>query len=154
MAKKQKENSVKKGGLLKRLNPAPPIRRMLSNEKFRTITGLILILSSFYLLIAFISFLFTWKSDQDLLFGSWSKLLVNPDIEVANWLGKIGAITSQLFINESFGVASFLIVAILFLLGVKTWLNISLMPLTKTIKNTLFIIIWISNIIKSIKGCG
>tara|TARA_B110000879_G_scaffold150676_1_gene195173 strand:- start:5291 stop:7849 length:2559 start_codon:yes stop_codon:yes gene_type:complete len=144
MAKKQKENSVKKGGLLKRLNPAPPIRRMLSNEKFRTITGLILILSSFYLLIAFISFLFTWKSDQDLLFGSWSKLLVNPDIEVANWLGKIGAITSQLFINESFGVASFLIVAILFLLGVKTWLNISLMPLTKTIKNTLFIIIWIS----------
>ncbi len=144
MAKKQKENSVKKRGLLKRLNPIPPISRMLSNEKFRTITGLILILSSFYLLIAFISFLFTWKSDQDILFGSWSKLLVNPDIEVANWLGKIGAITSQLFINESFGIASFLIVAVLFLLGVKTWLNISLMPLKRTIKNTLFIIIWTS----------
>jgi len=144
MAKKQKENSDKKGGVLRRLNPFPSIIRMLSNEKFRTITGLLLILSSFYLLIAFISFVFTWKNDQDLLFGSWAELLVNPDIEVANWLGKIGAITSQLFINESFGVASFLIAAILFLLGVKTWLNISLMPLARTIKNIIFIIIWTS----------
>ncbi len=144
MAKKDKTNSPKKFSLIEKLNPIPTILKTLNNEKFRTISGLVFILSSFYLLIAFISFVFTWENDQDLLFGSWSSLLLNPDTDVANWLGKIGAITSHFFINETFGLASFLFVGIIFIIGVKTWLNISLMPIARTIKNTLFITIWLS----------
>ena len=144
MAKNSKETKKQKEGFFKRINPLPKIIKGAQNEKFKTISGLVLILSSFYLLIAFISFLFTWKQDQDLLFGSWSNLLLDPEVQVSNWLGKFGAIASQLFINETFGLASFLIVIIFFLLGVKIWLNISLLPLARTIKNALFITIWIS----------
>ncbi len=144
MAKKPKKNNTPSKGFLGNLNPLPVIVKTLNNEKLKTIVGLVLILCSFYLLIAFISFMFTWKVDQDLLFGSWSSLILNPELEVANWLGKLGAIASQVFISESFGVAAFLVVPILFLTGVKVWLNISLMPLARTIKNALFVIVWLS----------
>lgn len=142
--KKDVKTTKKKVGLKDRLNPIPMLVSAIRNEKFRTVTGLCFILSASYLLIAFISFLFTWKEDQDLLFGDWGVLLGNPEIEVSNWLGKIGAITSQIFINQSFGISSFLLIVILFLLGVKIWFNISLLPLQKSIKNALFFMVWSS----------
>mgnify|MGYP001098331332 FL=1 len=40
------------------------------DERLQKITGLSLLLFSAYLLISFTSFMFTWKTDQDKLFGS------------------------------------------------------------------------------------
>ena len=137
--KKSKKNSDKK-----KLGLITKLRQFFLNDKLRRIVGLFLLLFSFYILVAFTSFLFTWKIDQDLLFGSWKELLFNPELEVANWLGKFGAMTSHLFINDWFGVSSFLFIGIFGLLGFKVSLNYSPIPLGLTIKNTLFIILWSS----------
>ncbi|UTW60841.1 DNA translocase FtsK [bacterium SCSIO 12741] len=146
--KKKKKASSDKGAKkkisLKKLNPLTPLLKPLQNEKFQRISGLMLLLLSFYLLVAFTSYLFTWKQDQNLLYGSWTELLFNPELEIANWLGKFGAITSHLFINNWFGISSFLLVGITFLLGLKVLLNVSLLPLNRTIKNTLFVMVWFS----------
>ena len=143
MAKKSKD-SKEKGKFLQKINPFPAIKSFVEDEKTRRITGLLLILFSFYLLIAFVSFIFTWQIDQDLMYGSWRELMFDPEVEVSNWLGKIGAITSQLFINEWFGLSSFLFVFLFFLYGVKILTGISLLPLNQTSKNTIFIIVWLS----------
>ncbi|MGB0404330.1 MAG: DNA translocase FtsK 4TM domain-containing protein [Salibacteraceae bacterium] len=140
----KKEVKTKKSASKKRVSPLKKFRQFVISDKVRRITGLLTLLFSFYLLVAFTSFLFTWKLDQDLLFGSWGELFSNPEIEVANWLGKLGALTSHIFINNWFGISSFAFIIILALLGLKILLNISLLPLAKTIKNTLFLIIWFS----------
>lgn len=101
--------------------------------KVAPISGLFLILFSFCILLAFTSFLFTWKID----YASTSKLS-------ANWLGSFGKNLSDFFINGGFGVASFGFVLLVFLAGVKLLTKRSLLPMGKTFRITFFLIIWIS----------
>ncbi len=114
------------------------------SEKSRQIIGLALILFSIYLLIAFVSYLFTWKIDQSKVELSLVEFLFNSDIRVENWLGKIGAITSHIFIYKWFGVASFIFVFLFFLFGFKVLLNVSLLPLKRSLKISLFSLVWLS----------
>ncbi len=120
------------------------INSILKNEKFIRVLGLGLLLISAYLIIAFTSFLFTWKTDQDKLFGSYWELLINNDIVVENWLGKFGAIISHQLIHEWFGISSFGIILLTFLVGFRVLFNFSPLPIKKTTKHTLFNMIWIS----------
>tara|TARA_B110000046_G_scaffold64904_2_gene72345 strand:- start:13391 stop:15775 length:2385 start_codon:yes stop_codon:yes gene_type:complete len=97
------------------------------------------------MLIAFTSFIFTWKNDQDKVVGStFFELLFNTEVKVENWLGKIGAEISHMLIHGSFGISAFIIVLIVFLLGFKILFRISLLPLRKTFKYSFFVIIWLS----------
>src|SRR6185436_13244194 len=114
------------------------------SERTHRIFGLSLLLLSVYLLIAFTSYIFTWQADQDKVTGSWLSLLGNKDIRVENWLGKFGAIISHQFMVNWFGISSFIIVGILFLLGFKILLNIWLLPVKKTFAYSLFALVFVS----------
>ena len=57
-----------------KVNPLQPIINFIKDERLHRVVGLALILSSVYLLVAFTSFLFTWKTDQDKVMGSWWQL--------------------------------------------------------------------------------
>jgi len=75
--------------------------------------GYLFLLLTVYLSIAFISYLFTWQADLDpVLRYSWQLILSN-DIEVANWVGKGGAVLAHQFIYDGFGIAAFLILPML-----------------------------------------
>ena len=70
-----------------------------------------------YLFVAFISYLFTWKTDQDQVFDfSWS-LFFDRSIQVENLLGRFGAIASNAFFYWGIGLASFISVFFSFKLG-------------------------------------
>ena len=114
------------------------------DERLQKITGLSLLLFSAYLLISFTSFLFTWKTDQDKLYGSSWELVTNNEVIVDNWLGKFGAILSHQFIHGWFGISSFGIVLLFFLFGFRVLFKVNLLPLNKTVKHTVFNTIWIS----------
>lgn len=114
------------------------------NEKTHKVTGLILMLLSVYLAVAFTSFLFTWKTDSDKIAGSTWTFLFNNDIVVENWLGKIGAIVANLFIHQWFGIASFLFVLLFLITGTRILFQISILSLRKTFKYSFFGLIWIS----------
>ncbi len=88
----------------------PPVRIHLDDERIPKMLGMLLLFVAFYLTIAFVSYLFTWETDQDkVLRFSWS-LLLQADLDMANWLGRLGAIVSNMFIYWGFGLPSFVLI--------------------------------------------
>jgi len=126
-------------------------------RKIVKIIGLFLILVSFLLVVAFVSYLFTWKEDQsyiNITNGGWGTLLhtseelqnraIDSPPVVENKLGKLGALLANQFIFEWFGIASFLFVFLFFILGYKCLYGKSLLPIGKTILYSLIGIIFMS----------
>jgi len=113
------------------------------NENNHKKAGYFVLLSATYLLIAFVSFLFNWQTDLDKISGSWTEALSNPNILVENSLGKLGALISHWFIFQGFGISSFIVVALLFIIGFKL-IKINTLPLGKSIKHGLTAMIWLS----------
>ncbi|GAB4375644.1 MAG: DNA translocase FtsK [Salibacteraceae bacterium] len=119
------------------------IRNFIHDDRTRSITGIFMLMLSFVMLLAFTSYLFTWKIDQDKLFKlNWLEILLNPEIEIENWLGNFGALLSHQLINNGFGVSSFLFVLITFLLGFRILFRHDLLPLWKTLGYSLFFLLW------------
>ncbi|WP_421947359.1 DNA translocase FtsK [Phaeodactylibacter xiamenensis] len=89
----------------------------INDERIPKLVGILLLFLGLYFIIAFTSYLFTWALDQDkVLRFSWKLLLDNTE-EMANWLGRLGAIVSNMFFYWGFGLPSFVIVAILMVSG-------------------------------------
>ncbi len=113
---------------------------LTKNEKLTKSIGLFLLAFSAFLLLAFSSFIFTWKVDQNIINNHWN----DPSIHVENWLGKLGAYTSHQFIFNGFGVSSFLFVFLAFILGFRVLFKSNLLPLGKSFKYSIFSIVWLS----------
>lgn len=89
----------------------------LNDERVPKLLGVLSLFFALYFFIAFTSYLFTWKIDQDKVFDfSWK--LLRTDLEMANWLGRLGAIVSDKFFYWGFGLASFGFIYILVRLGI------------------------------------
>ncbi len=67
------------------------MKELVKDERTRKIAGTISLLVSLFLLIAFISYLFTWREDQDKVFRGESILLPSEDVQTINLLGNFGA---------------------------------------------------------------
>lgn len=127
-------------------NPLDKLSGRFDKKKVKTSIGMLMVLMACYLFLACLSYLFTWKVDQDrVLNKSLFEFLFSSDDEpVENWLGKFGAWTSHLFIYRWFGISSFGICFLLFISGVKTLLNIVLLPIKRTYSITTLMLIWSS----------
>ena len=95
------------------------IRMALKNESFHFIVGLMLVIFSIYLLLAFISFFLTGAADQSVLDHASAEQLASVNNGVKNYTGSRGAQVASFFINDCFGVASFFIVVFLVVAGLK-----------------------------------
>lgn len=113
------------------------------DERYQRVLGLFLIVFAFYLLVAFTSYLFTWTSDDN-LFSRSGLLLADNTIAAENWMGRMGALISYIFIKKWFGIASYLFVLMLFVSGMKLFLNIKVLPLFSTFKYSFLGIVWFS----------
>ena len=98
----------------------------INDERVPKLVGLLCLFIAFYLLVAFVSYLFTWQADQDkvLRFSWWQ--LFRADLRMENWLGRLGAIISNMFFYWGFGLPSFILV---FLLGLMGWNLVKRKPL-------------------------
>ncbi|MFO7370587.1 MAG: DNA translocase FtsK [Bacteroidales bacterium] len=85
-----------------------------TDERLKVTLGVVVSSFAVLLFISFVSYLFTWKTDQSF---AWSRVFSEPEYRVDNWSGKVGAYFSNLFINRWFGVASFAVPFILLLFG-------------------------------------
>ena len=86
----------------------------LTPDKKSTIlryAGLTVFVLALFTLISTVSYLFTWEADQSLLSHPD---MVDKNVEVSNWGGKIGYRWSSFLVAESFGLGSF---AFIFLMG-------------------------------------
>jgi S-DNA-T family DNA segregation ATPase FtsK/SpoIIIE len=127
----------------------------LKDGRIIKIAGLVFIILSLYLLIAFTSYLFTWEDDYSYVIdanGGWSNLFktyeelqqVNIPPVVQNWLGKIGALLSHQFIYEWFGVASFLFIFVFFVIGYRLLFKVRIFSMEKTLGYSLFFLLFLS----------
>lgn len=96
-----------------------PFLSAFRDQRFSFILGILLLAFTFYLTIAFISFIFSGDADQSKLELKWSELVFKSDIKVENKAGKTGAFLADVIINQAFGVASFIFIFILGLIGFR-----------------------------------
>lgn len=85
-----------------------------TDERMKVAAGIFVSGFAVLLFISFISYLFTWKTDQSF---EWSRVFSEPEYKVDNWSGKVGAYFANLFMNRWFGIASFVIPFLLQLIG-------------------------------------
>ncbi len=141
---KEKQESVKankdKVPLMQRVQQ---FQTFYFNERTQKIVGLILILFSAYLAIAFVSYFFSWQVDQDKVLGN-SHDLFSPETKVKNWLGKAGALVSHWFMYKGFGAASFVLVPVFFMYGLQKVVQKKLINIGSFNAKWLFLIVWSS----------
>lgn len=127
-------------------NPLVGISNRFDKKKTKTIIGSFFALISIYFFFACISYFFTWKQDQDQVIekGLLEFLFQSDDEPIFNWFGKLGAWISHLFMYRWFGISSFGFAFMLFIIGFKWMLDISLLPLKRTISISLVSIVWFS----------
>jgi S-DNA-T family DNA segregation ATPase FtsK/SpoIIIE len=114
------------------------------DERLPKIMGVILILAAIYLAIAFVSYLYTWKMDQDkVLRFSWGMLL-QGELSVQNWLGRLGAIISNMFFYWGFGLPSMIFVVLLVRLGFDLVRRKPLLPFLIFARNSFVIMAFFS----------
>lgn len=101
---KEKEESAKKN--TKTSKGADRSKSFLTDERIKFITGLLITGFALYLLLACVSYLFWWKTDQSL---PDSDIVSGPDIEVKNWSGKSGHFLAKMIIGYGFGYGAFFI---------------------------------------------
>jgi len=142
----------------RKINLLKPLSQLFAkeNRKFNLTVGSILILVSTYLTLSFISYLFTWRADQNLVINSgFFEFIFNTnEVELGNHLGKLGAWLSHHFIFEWFGLASFLFPFIFILVGVFLLIRIEILPLKKSIARAVIGIVMISLVFGFITGAA
>lgn len=94
----------------------PKVAENHKDGRYSFIIGIFILFFAAYLLLAIVSYFFTWESDQSFV---WQKVFSSSLIDVENWTGKVGAFFSNLLVNKGFGIASIAIPAILALLGLR-----------------------------------
>jgi len=128
----------------------------INDGRLIKIAGLIFLLLSVFFLVAFTSYLFTWQQDQSYVSpanGGWHNLfkttqeltdngIKNPMVE--NWLGKFGALLSNQFIYQWFGIASFLFIFVFFVVGYRLLFKVRLFSISKTLGYSFFGLIFCS----------
>ena len=104
MAKKKLDKEAER-------TPSSPskIVAVCKNETIHFVIGLMLVIFSVYLLLAFSSFFFTGAADQSIIDSGSSADLAAVNNQVKNYAGSRGAQLASYLINDCFGVSSFFI---------------------------------------------
>ena len=123
----------------------------LKDERWTKILGLFALFFSIILLISMISYLFTWRYDQDkVLTFSWH-IFFQKDLEVANALGRLGAFLSHQVIYWSFGLPAFVLVYIALMYTWK-WVRNAKYSLTMKTFSALWLMLYSAVFFESVLG--
>ncbi|MCB0737369.1 MAG: DNA translocase FtsK, partial [Bacteroidetes bacterium] len=114
------------------------------NEQNQKLLGVALLGSSMFFLLAFISFLFSFKSDFSLVESITGEAIftINPKA-YSNWMGLLGSWFSYKFIYSWFGITAFALPFLLFLWGVKFTFKTSLLTFSDVFEFLVFGILWL-----------
>ena len=113
-------------------------------EKFKISLGAISLALSIIIFLSLLSYFFTGNADQSLIDSGLSFSALGEESE--NWLGIVGAFLSYYLIFEGFGISSFLIVPLLFVISFRLLFGSRLYSISRISIFTFFGIMWISSI--------
>lgn len=95
------------------------LKIIFQNDILNSILGLILILLSIYMIIAFISYFSTGQYDQSLILDHTSQEILNKNREFKNSCGSLGAFVSYFFISRCFGLSAFIVPIFIGMAGLR-----------------------------------
>lgn len=116
---------------------------IFKNETIHFIIGLILVIFSVYLLLAFSSFFVTGAADQSIIDGGSAQELASTTNGVKNYAGSRGAQLASYLINDCFGVSSFFILVFLAVAGLKL-MKMRVVRLWKWFIGCSLLLVWFS----------
>lgn len=115
-----------------------------NDRKFHLAIGMFFLMSAFFLIVSFISYLLTGKADQSVVEAITQTDIKASGQEVQNWFGTIGAITAHYFIFRWFGIAALLIPPFLFLAGHRIVWKRRVFSVSRAFGFTFFYLLWTS----------
>ena len=138
MAKKKLDKEAER-------TPSSPskIVAVFKNETIHFVIGLMLVIFSVYLLLAFSSFFFTGAADQSIIDSGSSADLAAVNNQVKNYAGSRGAQLASYLINDCFGVSSFFILVFLAVAGLKL-MRVRVVRLWKWFIGCTLLLVWFS----------
>lgn len=116
---------------------------LFRNETVHFIIGLVLVIFSVYLLLAFSSFFFTGAADQSIIDGGNAQELASTNNGVKNYAGSRGAQLASYLINDCFGISSFFILVFLAVAGLKL-MKVRVVRLWKWFIGCSLLLVWFS----------
>ncbi len=129
MAKKKKTSTS---------TPRKKISFSLSKQH-KILLGSFLFLLGLALVFSFVSYFFTWQSDQ-----SQIGIFTERKLQTENWLNKFGANVGHFFIYDGFGVSAFIFGFLVILTGIYYFFDYTKKQLTKYWFWGLLLMLWIS----------
>ncbi len=115
-----------------------------NDGRISKISGLGLILLSFMMLVAFTSYLFTLADDQSEVMNGGLSILADNTIHAKNALGRLGALMANLFINNLFGLSSYVFALMSFAMGFNLLVRKAVFPAVKIAIYSTIGAIWFS----------
>ncbi len=134
MARKTKNKPSDEESLKEEKVESVEVKQLLKDERTHKIAGSVCILFSVLFFVAFTSYLFTWDEDQDKVFKEGYRLLWQSEINVSNLMGTFGAFISHFFIYKGFGIASYLICTLFFVIGVNLFFGKKVFSIARNLK--------------------
>jgi len=144
MAKKKVSTRKLKKTKSKKLDFLSGFIAAVKNQRTRRVFGLFLCVTAVLLSISYVSYLFTWQTDQSHLMGDLSALFADKELQVDNWLGKLGAYVSHGSFYNGFGISSFMFPFLLLLFGIRALKGKYALPIWKTLGISVFTLFWVS----------
>lgn len=116
---------------------------LLKDPRTRKIVGGLVCLFGVFMFLSFLSFLFTWKSDDSAISGSAEYFSKNPDA-IHNWMRLLGAKLAFHLMHNGFGLTAFTIPYLLGVIGLRIYTNSKVFNIYVALKYTLLIITFFS----------
>jgi len=141
-----KSNTFRKADKEKRGKSSSSGFGFFKDPRLKLAIGFFLIIAGLYLFFALLSYMFTGQADFSEV-GSHQNIQsifeYLKEKEISNWLGLYGAMVSHFFIFRWFGISSFFIPPLLFMLGFKIVFKKEIVRITSYSIFALFSILWL-----------
>ncbi len=118
----------KKAGATTRPKPKKGSQKasFIRDQRIPKLIGMTLVLLGVFVLVAGISYVFTWKEDQDKILNNPFSALGEGDLVLANWLGRLGAVTGNALVYWGFGISALVLPVLVIGFGLRKFLGVGL----------------------------
>lgn len=118
----------KKAGTTVRPKPKKGAQKasFIRDQRFPKLVGITLVLLGVFVLVAGVSYVFTWKIDQDKILNHPFSALGEGDLVLANWLGRLGAVTGNALVYWGFGLPSLVLPILVIGFGLRKFVGAGL----------------------------
>ena len=121
------------------------VKKERDNTLIKKALGALLMFFSVFVFIASVSYLFSWRADHSILNTGMSDFVFKfQDNLPQNIMGKLGALLAHIFVYDGFGIGSFLLYPIFFIIGYNLYFNNFFRIKPKTVSKLLVSAIWVS----------